>query len=156
MSRNLMINIFIVFALCGCKSSVKDNLMHKINKECVQGAKSPCIIQLKDATSFKWDKLYFFGAWTNSDSIKKVIRIDYNGKDVKDDFTRMLFLSENKVVYEEDFTSADNSKISFGELTDRLLNAHVQYLMPSNAIFKGEKDKGSCKDCFDYNFVITK
>jgi hypothetical protein len=160
MIRNIISTLLIIAVLSGCKNSVKDSLVSKINQDCGSQTKPTCTVVLKDVTQFKWDKLYFFGSWTTSDSIKKVIRVNYEGDDVQDDYRRMLFTYNNKVVYEEDFKSFDysNSTISFPEIIDSILHAKPPYLTPSDAIFTAEKGKtkGSCKECFDYSLSVKK
>ena len=160
MIRNITRTLLIIAVLSGCKSSVTDSLISKINQDCGNQTKSTCTVVLKDVTKFKWDKLYFFGSWTTSDSIKKVIRVNYDGEDVQDDYRRMLFTYNNKVVYEEDFKSFDysNSTVNFPDIIDSLLHAKPPYFTPSDAIFTAEKGKtkGSCDKCFEYSLMPIK
>ena len=159
MIRKIISALITIAVLSGCKKSVKEGLISKINQDCSQ-PKSGCTVVLKDVTQFKWNKLYFFGSWTTSDSIKSIIGFDYNTDDVADDYTRMLFINNDKVVFEEDFKSFEygNSTISFPEIADSLLHSKPPYLTPSNAVFIAEKGKtkGSCKECFGYSLSLKK
>lgn len=153
-TRALILMALALSILCGCKNTITHGLITKANHECGNHSKLGCTIALKDITKFKWDKVYLFGSWTTSDSISKVIKIGYQGDDVQDDYRRLLFLSNNMVVYEEDFKPFDyyNSTISFSNTIDSLLQAKRKYFTPVTAIFVVEKDKvkGSCGDCYIY------
>ncbi|WP_162996707.1 hypothetical protein [Mucilaginibacter kameinonensis] len=160
MIRNITWILLTLAILSGCKSSITDRLISKINRDCGSRTEPMCTIVLKDATGFKWDKLYLFGAWTISDSIKNKIRVNYDGEDVQDDYRRLLFTYNDKVVYEEDFKSFDygNSTIGISVDIDSLLQAKVPYFTPSNAIFTVDKGKieGSCDKCFEYSLTPQK
>ena len=151
----LLKNGFLILCvLSACKGSLKEDLISKINKECGSHANSNCIINLKDVTEFKWDKMYLFPNWTTNDSIAKVIGFKYNGDDVQDQYNRMLFTLGKKVVYEEDYESLDsyNSSISFDQASD-------SFLPVGKSIFriKADRVEGSCKDCFFYSLEpVTK
>ncbi|OOQ58312.1 hypothetical protein [Mucilaginibacter pedocola] len=156
-----VVNIIIIIAVfSGCKNRLTDDLINNIDRNCVKQNKSSCTIVLIDATRFKWDKLYFFGSWTTSDSIRKVIKLKYDGEDIQDDYRRMVFVYNNNVVYEEDFKSFDYSKstINFPDIIDSLLHSNPPYLTPSNAIFVADKGKikESCVNCFEYSLSPVK
>jgi hypothetical protein len=149
----------VIALFSGCNSSVVNGLINEADKTCKTDARPGCVISLKTATKFKWERMYLFGAWTISDSITRVIGFKYNGDDVPDDNTRMLFFDSNKVVYEEDFESLDyyDSAISFRTDTD-IFYMGRHYLTPLTAVFKVAKDKTehSCKECFFYSLKPVK
>ena len=90
MTINTVVILVAIAVVSGCKSSVEDRLISKINQECGNQTKPGCEIALKDVTPFEWDKLYFFGAWTTPDSIAKIIGFAYEGDAVPNDYRRIL------------------------------------------------------------------
>jgi hypothetical protein len=160
MIKNIISSLLIVFLLAACKSSLKDDLINKVDEECGSKTNSGCTIILKDVTKFKWDKMYLFGSWTRSDTIAKVIRFKYEGDDVLDDYTRMLFTYSDRVVYEEDFESFDhyNSTLNFPRGSDSLSSEDFRSFTPSQAVFIAEKEKtkNSCNTCFYYSLIPAK
>ncbi|MGI4832304.1 MAG: hypothetical protein ACRYFK_02470 [Janthinobacterium lividum] len=151
--------LLLLAAIAGCKSRVENNLIKQINQNCGTQAKLKCQVALKDATPFRWDRLYLFGAWTTSDAIKEKIGLDYQGADVQDDYRRMLFIQGGKVVHEEDFHPFDyqNSTVDFSDLIDSLSQAKTPFFTPDNALFIADKGKieQSCQDCFFYSLSVS-
>jgi hypothetical protein len=113
--RNIITTLLIIVFLSGCENTLKNKIIGKVDHECGNNSKLSCVIILKDITKFKWDKMYLFGSWTTSDSIRKVIGFNYEGDDAQDDYKRMLFTYGYNVVYEENFRSFDyhSSTINF-------------------------------------------
>ena len=155
-----MIILVTTFFLTGCKTGIKDRLITKIEQNYGSSMNSTCEISLKEVTPFKWDRLYLFGAWISSDSIGRVIGINYQEDGVRDDYRRMLFTLDEKIVYEEDFESFDydTSTINFLGIPDSLMNTNPHFLTPEKSVFliKRTKIKGSCNKCYNYNFFILK
>jgi len=150
-----------VLSVCfGCENSLRNHIIDSVDKSYLANPELKCKVSLKTMTPFQWDKLYFFNAWTTSDSIGRTIKYNYKGNDVKDDYVRMLFTLENRVVYEEDFKPFDYSQstIDFSEIPDSLMKAKLPFLTPKNSMFvvSKEKTKDGCKDCFDYSFYLRK
>lgn len=157
MVKNFLLASLIIAAFSGCQVSVNDNFIDKVDQECSSQPKSGCTIALKDVTKFQWDKMYLLGSWTNTDSITNVIGFKYNGDDVPDDNTRMLFTYGNKVVHEEDFASFDDRNHSTIEF-DNAKDSIPYHFLVSQAIFtiKKIKAENGCKECFDYILTTAK
>src|ERR1700744_4878191 len=119
MNKSIII-ISVIILLYGCKTKVSDSLLSKAKQECFKESQSREVVVLKNITKFSWDYMYVFGDWATSDSIAKFIGFDYNSSDVEDDCSRMLFVSNKKVVYQEDFKSFsyDKSTIDFQDASD--------------------------------------
>jgi len=100
--------------------------------------------------------MFIFRDWTTSDSIGKIVGFVYNGKDVQDDHSRLIFTDRNKVVHEEDIVSLEynSSTITFPQLSDS--ERELWYLKPSTAIFNVEKGKAkeSCATCCIYSLAL--
>lgn len=154
-------SLFVVIAgvLFGCKNNVTHELIKGINASC-SGKSGKCIVSLRASIPFKWDKLYFFNSWTTADSIRNTIKLDYCGDDVKDDYKRMIFVSENKIVYEEDYKSFnyDASTVDFPDMPDSLLQTGKLFLTPNKSNFTVRSyAKGPiCKECFDYQLFLIR
>ena len=160
MHKSITSLLLFVVALAGCTDRIEDRLIQKVKQACSSPTEPGGTVALKNLTSFKWEKCYFFTSWTTADSIKWVIGLAYMGDDVADDYTRMVFTQANAVVHEEDFQSFDyhRSTIGFPEMTDSLLQAKSPFITPDNALFLVEKGKieNACAECFHYSLSVKK
>lgn len=142
--------------IAGCRQNVKNDLITKVDRQCGDKPKGSCIVNLKDVTDFKWDRMYIFPNWTSSDTISKITGLNYTGNDVEDQYYRMLFVSRNAVVHEEDNKDLDyyNSSIEFLGTDTTDLNGNGYSLTYSQAVFTVIKGKieGACPKCFLYSF----
>lgn len=60
-----------------------------------------CILLVKDATTFKWDRVYIFSIGASLEDIEKTIGVPYNlWQDVGE---RIIFTEKGKVVYHEEY-----------------------------------------------------
>ena len=155
--RNILKYLLLVVVLTSCGKDIERNIIDKVSKEFINNPKKNHILDLKDVTKFQWDKVYLIQDWTTSDSIALITGLKYNGNDVKDDYTRMLFVSKNQIVHEENFRSLDYNKSTICFQTDSNTNFYTQkdYLRPTESKFMVEqsKIKGSCKECFFYSLI---
>lgn len=146
-------------SLLGCRNNVTHELIEGISAECPRKS-NKCVVSLKTAVHFEWDRLYFFNSWTTADSVRNTIKFDYHGSDVKDDYKRMVFVQNNKVVYEEDYKFFDynSSTVDFPDLPDSLLQTTKPYLTPNKSTFtvKSYKKDPVCKECFDYRLFLIR
>ena len=154
MHKPLISILLLVAALAGCNGRVEDRLLRQIEETCSKSTKPGCLVKLKEITPFQWEKLYFFISWTTADSIRKAVGFNYQGDDVADDYTRMVFTRGNAVVHEEDFQSYDfhRSTISFS------VQAKPLFFTPDNALFWVEKGKiqYACAQCYSYSLSVNK
>ena len=151
----LCLLLFVIFS--SCKRSLVDNMVFEIKHTCADPIVSVCVVDIQKVTNFKWDTMYLFNDWTFSDSISKAIGFSYDGSDVPDDYSRILFICNKKVVYEEDFIASDYNKstINFYSVMDSLSKVKISYITSSKAIFnvRAGKYENSCKDCFVYSLT---
>jgi hypothetical protein len=154
MQHRALYSLIIMIVISGCRNNVQKKLISNIKDQCGDQVKPGCQITLNDAINFKWDKMYLFENKTTADFIAVTLGFVYNGDDIKDDYSRMIFTYDKKVVHEEEFKSLDsaNSTIIFPGVSNSLLHSTIHYLTPSQASFKVEKDKikNSCATCFNY------
>ena len=144
--------VYFLILVTSCKHSkhgIKDEIFLKINAQDV-GTRTQ-IIDLKTITPFQWDKLYVFYGWTEGDSIAKFIDIPYNKGMVPDDEERMIYVSEKKIIYEEDFPQADgkNNGIIFNFKRGTNLSYRLYSDKESSFYVKKEISKGNS------TFVLT-
>lgn len=144
--------IGLILIITSCKESLEKNLIDAIDVQC-QNPKTDCKLSFKNVTEFKWERMYVFGSWTTSKEISNNLHIAYNGNDVPDNHTRLLFVNDKSVVYEEDEIQLDNfkSNIIFHELVDYMATAKIDYFTPTDAIFNVIKEKKKCQNCFLYS-----
>lgn len=98
--KNKYLLVIISLFLFSCEPNIHDKIYSKIENNC-KGLDT-CIIDISDVIDFKWDKMYIFGEWCSPGEINRITGLKYSGKMVNDGFCRILFIYENKIVYEED------------------------------------------------------
>jgi hypothetical protein len=150
MKRLLLVLMICVLFSC---SNVSDKIVDNLSQKCKAAG---CTIKIKDVTDFEWGKLYLFGSWTEQSFIVNAIGFNYTGHDVQDDTVRLLFISGNEVVHEEDY---DQSYFSFPEELKSYPGEEKKgYLTPATAVFNVAKVKAdtSCNDCFYYSLSSIK
>ncbi len=119
-----MKKILIICILCNqifisCKSQSQQGEVVKIlikkAREYVEDSTNGNIINLKTATSFKWDTLYKIGELVSDESIGNWIGIK-NYKSLlheggtHEDYFRMIFTYKHNVVHEEEFNDLENNQ----------------------------------------------
>lgn len=151
---------YLLLSLSGCISKISDKLIDTVDHNCISKAGMKCRISFQGLTPFQWNKLYFFRSWTTASEIQKIIGSNYNGNDVQDDYTRMLFINNGKIVYEEDFISLsyDKSVIIFPELIDNFSKVNSVIFTPNNSTFIVDKSKitDGCETCYQYSISMIK
>ena len=89
---------------CNNEKVIKPKIAARINNQCSQ---AECVINLKDVTEFKWQKMYLFKTGTSLENIDRALGFHYlYFEDIAD---RIIFVLDKKVVYHEDeFTNPES------------------------------------------------
>ena len=102
-----------------------------------------CTLSMKDITKFKWDKMLIYQVGSSKKAISDALGIEF--KDSVDLMSGMIFIYNNKIVYQEsipyDPEKPSKLLIHVGELFGEPNNL---VLTPDNAVFKGNRfEKGN-------------
>ncbi len=122
-----MKKILIIYLLCNqifisCKSQSQQgevvNLVINKAREYVQDSTKGNLIDLKTATSFKWDTLYKIGELVSDESIGNWIGIkDYKSLlhegGTHEDYCRLIFIRDGQVVHEEEYNYMEQHEYEF-------------------------------------------
>jgi hypothetical protein len=154
LSETIVGCLLLLVVLAGCKNSFQHKLAERIKQKCGTQPKAGCAINLKDVTTFKWDRMYLFGSWTTSDSIASKIGFKYDSDDTYDDTQRILFTDGNKVVFEEDIDYLNGDKEILFDTTDDTLFQSKSYYTSSEAIFDAIKNDD--KEFAEYSLTHAK
>lgn len=93
----LLISLILLLIGCQGKNTLSDQIKKEIDNKCEMNVS--CSISLKDITTFKWDKVAIFQVGSSSKQISKALGVEYKGE--TDLMTGMVFVLNNKIVYEE-------------------------------------------------------
>ena len=100
------ISKIILLSVClfyGC-SDTDDKLYKYIESHCDFEEADTCYIDIKDALKIDYDKMYLFVELTHADEISKILEIPYNNnRFIPDSKYRIIFLKNDKIVYEDDY-----------------------------------------------------
>lgn len=121
-------------------SSCKDNSI-AARLYCKCDGQIKCIRQVKDVTTFKWDKVYIFSIGASLEDIEKTLGIPYKlWQDVGD---RIIFIEKGKVVYHEEYFPYPEH-IEKGRSFFELSKAPYvgQYSTATFSVTKQKNDKG--------------
>jgi hypothetical protein len=97
--RKVLYHLLLIqcFFIVGCRNS--DSIAERLYLKC--GDEQACRLPLKDVTDFKWDKVYVFPVGASLEEIDQALGFHY--KQWEDIGERIIFVSNNQVVYHEDF-----------------------------------------------------
>lgn len=121
-------------------SSCKDNSIAAILYSKCDGH-DKCIRQVKDVTTFKWDKVYIFSIASSLEDIEVALGVPY--KQWQDVGYRIIFVEKDKVVYHEEYFPYPEH-IEKGSSVFELSKAPYvgQYSTATFAVTKQKNDKG--------------
>jgi hypothetical protein len=136
--------IILLFLLYSCNTNIDEKVKKYIETNClfndcddwlIDGITNSyvdtcgkCNIDLKKILNIDYDKVYMFGEGTRANEISKVIGIQYkNNTFLPDSKYRMIFIKNNKIVYENDFYQG---KIEFNIISGYYNES--DYFVPSN------------------------
>jgi len=89
----------LLVALAGCDQhgSVERAILHQIHRSCA--SEHPCLVRVRDNTSFSWDKAFFFNdATTEQERTNALGTGDVGFSELQD---QLVFLRDGRVVYQE-------------------------------------------------------
>jgi len=99
-----------------------------------------CEIDLQKALNVKYEVMYLFGEYTQADDISAVMGIEYfRKKSIVDSHKRIILLRDNKIVYEDDFSTL---YLRFSEITEKVdtVNKNNPYLVHYGSRYKLIRD----------------
>ena len=135
--KQFIVFIFVLLVFCGCSRSglIEQSIGDKI-EACKPDV--PCIVKIKDLTSFQWDEMHVFSYGSSLDEIQKTLRTDFpHYVEFK---RRIIFLKDGKIVHwENEPTNIEG--ITEGEVVFVGMDKLPSQLSftPDNAIFTGAK-----------------
>ncbi len=90
----------------GCQPSFDEKLKSYIDESCPNiGLASDCLISLSEFTKFKWDTVYVFSGLTYPQDITQAIGFDCACSILQDDYDRIVFTLNKKIVRQTDYHS---------------------------------------------------
>lgn len=159
----IMIAIIVILITLICmlflnKQKLSDNISDFINTNCDEN--NVCTFNMNEITDFKWDKMLMYQVGSSSYKIGKALDIDF--KESVDVSSGIIFVYENKIVYNEQITFDPDrpSKLFFypgpviGENEYRVFTIN-------DSIFEGRRKTDGKNICFtiipiETNSSITK
>lgn len=108
--------LFWTMILISCTSS--NDLYNYLNQHRLEYIEETGSINIKEFYNVEFDRFYIIGESNDRETIENFIRIPYeNENTVSDSMNRLIFIKDNKVIYEIDidgheiyFDSADKTK----------------------------------------------
>ncbi len=137
MKRFSIIRILILILMFGCS---KSGLIEQAIGEKIEDCKLdvPCIVKIKDLTSFQWDEMHVFSYGSDIGEIEKTLRTKFpNYVEFK---RRIIFLKDGKIVHWEneptDIEAMTEGQVTFIGMEN--LPSQLSFT-PDNAVFIGVK-----------------
>lgn len=127
--------LIIIILFLPFKQKVSDKIVKYYNK--IQDETFE--VKLSDFTNFDWDSVIIYANPTTNKDLKEYADLDYKkGLDLK---SGMIFIRDNKIVYEEVFKSnyEEPDKFRIIPYQDVNYNIKVNKFKKEEAIFVGEK-----------------
>ena len=151
MRKYFYISSCLLFLL-GCsnykKSEFEKGIELKYNSIC-NGSNS-CTINIKETTSFAWDKMFVFKTTSSLEIINEALGFTYPY--FEDVAERVVFVKDNKVVYHDDYYPTFDDDV-YTSLVFKLSNGlPYKSFSTDSAIFKIEKKEIEKKQTY---FVLS-
>jgi hypothetical protein len=144
--------IILIFLYVKCSNKIEFKIINSIEKNCKSTI--DCQINLREIIPFKWDSIYIFGEITSTDEISTALGFAYEGTTVQEGDKRIVFISGQKIVYEEDFNFKSNDKSTIGFVPLKAnIDAQKTFITFSakDAIFNIKKEARENKNYFYYS-----
>jgi hypothetical protein len=143
MNKKYKFLIVILLFSSSCSKRFDSQFALFIEEQCKDVNNRDCIISITDMVNFQWDKMYVFGNLTPPFEISNELGFDCKCKIVPDNYYRVVFLKNNKIVYQDQYYNKD-SRIQW-----RPYKKHDEfiYYTPETGVFlpiKKEKQSGEC------------
>lgn len=97
-----LFTIIITFVF-SCTNTLKENLVEFIENNCNFENNVGCELDLNKFVKEKFNHIYIFGESTTNEEISKIIGVKYKGEFISDSEYRIVFLMNNRIIFEEDF-----------------------------------------------------
>ncbi len=109
-SRSIFLTLLVLALFFSCinKNSLTYKIANYLENDC-QFDTDTCEINLDNIIDFDWDIMYTFAEMNPSESVAKAIGVEYTGEGANWNEALMVFIKDNKVVYEEIRTEYGNS-----------------------------------------------
>lgn len=134
--------LFTIILLVGCqnKSILSDQIIKEIDSKCKLDNICSVSIQLQKVTTFEWDKVAIFQVGSSNEEISKILGVNYKGS--TDLMSGMIFLMNNKIVYEEKIPYYPDRPSKFQIMLETEPNkpSCVSFTF-NDAVVEGEKEK---------------
>jgi hypothetical protein len=117
----LIIAFTTVVSISKCQENELGSVAQGIIDEIETSGNDECMVELKTVTNFEWDRAIiasadFFAMGYSSETLEDIWKIEY---DPQSNFrSRILFVKDNKVVYEESYAESAKFNISVSPSLD--------------------------------------
>jgi len=136
--KKMFFILFMGLILVGCQpASIKRKIADNIENKCKGIDSCTTTINMQEVTDFKWDKLYLFKEGASLEDVNKALGFAYPY--FEDIASRIIFVSDNKIVYHEDEFPNPEAKPTAGIIFRYNDNAIIHSCNFSNAIFNVKK-----------------
>lgn len=139
--RVIFILLFCLLVILGCIAVLCANqkVSRSIMRYCDKREEAKFEVRLEDFTDFEWDHVILYKSPVTLQEIREITGVQYNRE--PDLQSGMLFVKENKVVYEEVFETDFESPYIFVIYPDADLNSEIKVrsFARDEAVFRGEK-----------------
>lgn len=95
----IIVLILFCFLSCNKRGKLSETIINKIDLICDE--KEYCMIDLNELVNFEWERAVFFESSCTSESISKLLGIDFN--EIHNLNYGMIFAYQNEIVYKEIF-----------------------------------------------------
>jgi hypothetical protein len=115
--------LFLVGLFTACTSTDK-KIIKYVQSVCING-EDTCRIDLRQVLNVDYDSMYLFGEYTPDSEISLALRQEYvSNKTIADSKDRIILLKNNKIVYEDDFSTRF---LAFVPITESLESANKNW-----------------------------
>jgi hypothetical protein len=141
-----------LFLLFSCskykKSEFEKGIELKYNTVCKNS--NICTINIRETTSFNWDKMYVFKTTASLEIINKTLGFNYPY--FEDVAERIVFVKDNKIIYHDDYYQSFDGGIQ--NIIEFKLPDNLSYKLydVNNAVFRIYKNQTENND--DYYFTL--
>ena len=109
-----------------------------------------CTVNIKETTSFSWDKMFVFKTTASLEIINEALGFAYPY--YEDVAERVIFVKNNKVVYHDDYYPTFDDDVYTSLVFDLSNGLTYKSFSPDSAIFKIEKKEVENKQTY---FVLS-
>ena len=144
----IFLMVFCIFFLNSCTQSFDEEVANHIESKCSDfSTPKSCLVDIIEVTEFDWDSMFVFASMTMPYEINSIIGFDCNCNHVKDNYTRVVFTKDQKIVYQNQYYGL-SSMVQF-----RSINKTDKYIKYSRkeSIFYALKRNNTLSDGYFYD-----